>query len=212
MLPTFDNHDSRIRYVPLRLWRDSTALPSIPLPEGYSFRFYRPGDRDVWIGIEQSAKEFETFDDGVKAWETYYAGHLDELPGRMLFVVGPDGEDVGTATAFYDVPDGDRYGDGFVHWVAVRRDRQGRGLSKPLIARCMRRLAELGHTRFQVPTQTTTWVACKVYLDLGFRPTARSAKENELGWRIVARLTGHPTLSGFTPAGDDEVMNEYNNP
>ena len=54
----FTNHDDRIRYYPLLLERSLKELPSIPLPEGYRYVFYRPGDRDAWIDIEESAKEF----------------------------------------------------------------------------------------------------------------------------------------------------------
>lgn len=206
MLPTLDNHDPRIRYVPLRMERSKDDLPSHSLPEGFSFRFYREGDRDLWIEIEKSAREFDTFEEGVTAWQRYYGGREAELGERMLFLMDATDREIGTATAFYDVPDGDPSGDGWLHWVAIRREAQGQGLAKPLVARALQRLNELGYRRFIVPTQTTTWVACKVYLDLGFRPTQESARENGLGWRIVRRLTDHPALHAFPPASEEEVL------
>ena len=54
----FDNHDSRIKYYELMLERDLDYLPCFPLPDGYRFVFYRPGDCSSWIEIEKSAKEF----------------------------------------------------------------------------------------------------------------------------------------------------------
>ena len=63
----FTNHDDRIRYYPLLLERSLKALPSIPLPEGYRFVFYRPGDRDTWIDIERSAKELSSYEEGIDA-------------------------------------------------------------------------------------------------------------------------------------------------
>lgn len=51
----FDNHDARIKYYELLLEGDLDGVPQLPLPEGYRFVFFRPGDRDIWIDIERSA-------------------------------------------------------------------------------------------------------------------------------------------------------------
>ena len=206
MLPIFDNHDSRIRYFHLELERGLDALPEYPLPEGYHIETYRDGDRDEWIRIGMSAKEHASFEAGLDAWGRYYAGREAELPGRMLFLANDAGEKAGTATAWFDVKGEPLPGEGWLHWVSIRRESQGRGLSKPLICATLRRLAELGCDRARIPTQTTTWVAVKVYLDLGFRPTAGSAVEARDGWRILRRLTNHPALAAFDPAKDDEVL------
>lgn len=203
----FDNHDDRIRYVDLRLERSLDGLPRYELPEGYKFVFYRPGDRDRWIEIEQSAKEFTCRERGLVSWNEYYGGHEKELETRMVFVENAAGEKVATATAYRDISGEDKSGAGWLHWVAVRRDHQGRGLSKPLITHTLRVMAGHGCTHCKIPTQTTTWVACKVYLDLGFRPTPESAAKAELGWRIVKVLTDHPALAGFAPASLQEIMN-----
>lgn len=207
-LPRLDSLDERIRYCDLRLEQELAGLPEPPLPAGYRFVFYRPGDRESWIAVEQSAGEFDSREKGLAAWTRYYGGHEAELPDRMLFVENAAGEKVATATAFYDVIHGDRSGDGWLHWVAVRREYQGRGISKPLILRALGRLRELGYTRACIPTQTTTWLAVKIYLDLGFRPTAQSAVEHREGWRIIRTLTGHPALGQFPPATVDEILGE----
>lgn len=206
-LPEFDNHDDRIRYYELILRRSLDDLPSHPLPQGYHFQFYRPGDRDAWIAIERSARELVSHEQGLEVWQRYYAAHEAELPERMLFLVeDATGEKIATATAFYDVINGDPSGDGWLHWVAVRRDCQGRGLSKPLIARALAQLKILGYENAKIPTQTTTWLACRIYLDFGFRPTPENALESETGWRILKRLTDHPALSHLSPATDGEVL------
>ncbi|MBQ8971697.1 MAG: GNAT family N-acetyltransferase [Clostridia bacterium] len=206
MLPKLDNHDLRIRYVPLRMERALDTVPEISLPQGYAFRFYREGDREAWIDIEKSAKEFTTYAEGLESWARYYGAHEAELSNRMLFIEDYQHTPVATATAFYDVPNGDPAVDGCLHWVAVRREAQGRGLSKPLVARTLRQLKALGYAHTLVPTQTTTWLACKVYLDLGFRPTARSLAEDAQGWRILRRLTNHAALKDIEPATDEEVL------
>ena len=203
-----DNHDRRIRYFELMLERDLDDLPQYELPAGYHFEFYHPGDRDNWIAIEQSAKEILSYEKGIKVWDDYYGTHEQELPDRMVFVVNEGGEKIATATAYYDVMGNDNSGDGWLHWVAVKREYQGKGISKPLIAFTLNRLLELGYTHAKIPTQTYTWLACKIYLDFGFRPIPENAVESRDGWRIIKRLTNHPALDLFDIAADDEIWKE----
>ena len=207
-LPKMDNHDSRIKYYELMLRGDITGITEIPLPDGYHYEMYRDGDRDSWIEIEKSAKEFDTYEQGLDAWERFYANHTDELPGRMVFVMNEAGEKVATATAYYDIYGVDRSDDGWLHWVAVRRQDQGKGLSKPLISHVLQIMKALGQTCAKIPTQTTTWLAVKVYLDLGFQPIEKNYTRCRDGWRIVKRLTNHPALWELDPASDDEVLND----
>lgn len=186
----YDNHDERICYYELLLEGDITEVPQYALPDGYRFVPYAENDRDAWIAIEMSAKEFDSYEQGSEAWNRYYAANLAELPNRMFFIETNSGEKIATATAFYDIHGRDQSGDGWLHWVAVRREYQGRGLSKPLISYVLRAMQRLGHTRAKIPTQTTTWLACKVYLDFGFTPIAKNLQRNREGWRIIEALTG----------------------
>ena len=146
------------------------------------------------------------WEQGLAAWETYYAANEASLSSRMVFVENAAGEKVATATAYEDVTGRDQSGSGWLHWVAVRREYQGRGLSKPLISYVLGVMRALGHTHGKIPTQTTTWLACKVYLDLGFRPIPQNAVHSRDGWRIVRTLTDHPALAGFEPASLDEIL------
>lgn len=203
---TFDNHDSRIKYVSLMLEGPLDQIPRYELPAGYRFAQYRDGDRDRWIEIELSARELESREQGKKVWEQYYGGHEGELLDRMFFVETENGEKIATATAYYDPLGEDDPSVGYLHWVAVRREFQGRGLSKPLISRTLERLRELGYPSAKIHTQTTTWLACKIYLDFGFRPTAESAEQDREGWEIARALTEHPALAGFRAAGLEEIL------
>lgn len=204
---TFDNTDERIRYFHLELERDLPAHFDEPsLPEGYHFSFYQPGDRDAWIAIEISAKELKDYAQGLEVWDRYYGPHVAQMPWRMVFVENTQGEKVATATAFFDsfgVDDGIL---GWLHWVAVRREDQGRGISKPLIAHTLNRLIELGYRRAHISTQCTTWVACKVYLDFGFLPVPENAEQNKTGWDIVRTLTRHPALDAFDLLPESEIV------
>ncbi|MDE7279346.1 MAG: GNAT family N-acetyltransferase [Oscillospiraceae bacterium] len=204
---TFDNHDERIKYYELMLERKTLAdIPAFPLPDGYRFAFFRSDDRDAWIDIEKSAKEFKSYEAGLKSWNEYYGGKDDELAQRMIFIETENGEKVATATAFYDIYGRDKSGAGWLHWVSVRRDFQGKGLSKPLIAYTLEVMRSLGYSHAKIPTQTTSWVACKVYLDFGFTPIPQNAERNRDGWRIVKALTNHPALAEFDPAEPNEIL------
>lgn len=194
----YDNHDARLRYFELLLKRDNLDnIPEFRLPDGYRFVLYQSGDRDDWIEIERSAKEFDNAEEGLAAWERYYAGREKELFSRMVFIETREGQKVATATAFYDIHGRDRSGAGWLHWVAVRRDFQGKGLSKPLISHTLYRMRELGYTHAKIPTQTNTWLACKIYLDFGFVPVPENAVHSRDGWRMIRTLTKHAALKGF---------------
>lgn len=206
---TFDNHDERIKYYELMLERKTLSdIPEFPLPEGYRFAFYKSGDRDAWIDVEKSAKEFKSYEAGLKSWNEYFGGKDGELVRRMVFIETENGEKVATATAFYDIHGRDKSGAGWLHWVSVRREFQGKGLSKPLISRTLEVMRSLGYSHAKIPTQTTSWVACKVYLDFGFTPIPQNAERNRDGWRIVKALTNHPALAGFDPAEPDEILSD----
>lgn len=205
----FDNHDQRIRYVELEFIRDDLKeIPKFDLPKGYRFVFYRPGDRDAWIDIEKSAKEFSSYEQGLESWNRYYAEKENILSKRMVFIETEQGEKVATATAYYDIYDRDKTGAGWLHWVAVRREYQGRGLSKPLISFTLGLMPGFGYDHAMLSSQTTTWLACKIYLDFGFRPEPHSIAENLIGWRILKALTDHSALCDFESAQELEILAE----
>lgn len=55
----------------------------------------------------------------------------------------------------------------------------------------------LGYSHAKIPTQTNTWLACRVYLDLGFLPIKKNLEHSYEGWKIVKELTGHSALKGI---------------
>lgn len=56
-------------------------------------------------------------------------------------------------------------------------------------------------------TQTTTWLAAKLYLDAGFKPLNTDEKT---GWRILKTLTNHDKLSDFERINDEEIYDRRN--
>lgn len=202
----FDNNDKRIKHYELLLESSLDSISEYPLPNGYYFEFYQDGDRDTWIEIEQSAKEFSDYDEGLTAWNKYYSDRENELYNRMVFVVNELGEKVATATAFYDINGKDKSGAGWLHRVAVKREYQGRGLSKPLITYVLNVMKALGHSNAKIPTQTNTWLAVKIYLDLGFRPIPQNAVNSYKGRCIIKTLTNHEALSDFECVDSEDIV------
>lgn len=204
----FDNNDKRIKYYELLLERNLDNITEYKLPKGYHFEFYKDGDRDVWIEIEKSAKEFSNYEEGLNAWNRYYSGREKELYNRMVFVVNDAGEKVATATAFYDINGVDKNNFAWLHWVAVKREYQGRGLSKPLITYVLKIMKSLGYTQVKIPTQTNTWLAVKIYLDLGFTPIPENALNSYEGWCIIKALTNHRVLVDFKQINSNDIMSK----
>ena len=201
-LERFGNNDRRIPYYKLRLEQDLDDIKEIELPPEYHYENYTSGDRDIWIAIEKSAKEFAGWEEGEAAWDRYFAGHEKELENRMFFVSDSSGRKLATATAYYDIHTGDDGETGWLHWVAVHSDAQGQGLSKPLITHVLAHMKKLGYKKAVIPTQTYTWLACRLYLDLGFVPMKENAEKNKMGWRIIKTLTDHPALDDFETIAD----------
>ncbi|MBE6108641.1 MAG: GNAT family N-acetyltransferase [Erysipelotrichaceae bacterium] len=190
-----DNFDLRIPYYKLRLHRpDLINIPVYVLPEGYHYEFYQPGDRDAWIEIEKSSKECSTYEEAIVAWNKYFAPYESLLSSRMIFIVTDSGRKVATASAYFDVHGLDPFDSGRLHWVAVHRDFQGKGLSRPLLSKTMTMMSLLDVAHAYCNTSTRNWVACRLYLDFGFLP---ENVEEEIGWRIMKTLTNHPVLNQF---------------
>ena len=186
----YKTHDDLLCYIDLVFEGKLTDLPEVALPEGYRLVTFEPGDRDAWIDIERSAQEVLSREHGEACWERYYGAREQELPGRMWFVENAAGEKIATATALYDIHGAAKPGEGQLHWVAVKKEYQGRGLSKPLITYVLQVMKRLGYDSVKIHTQTNTWLACKVYYDLGFRPEPGSRVQNRFGWKMVEQLTG----------------------
>ncbi len=175
--------DKTVERIGLYMQADALEeMPVYPLPEGYGWRFYRPGDEHAWARIWHAAGQFSTVEDGLDAF--YRDFSTDEsLKERVLFLT--DG-DVLFATAAAWLYDDQK---GRLHWVAIDPAYQGKGIARPLVSLAMHRMRELGHTSAGLVTQTASWVAIKIYSEFGFQPVLREKKELE-GWRIVSEKTG----------------------
>lgn len=191
----YGTHDDSLCYIDLVFEGRLDDITRYELPQGYRFVSYQPGDKSAWIDIELSAKEVLSREHGEECWQRYYGNAESELTERMIFIEDESGEKVATATAFYDIHKPAEPGEGQLHWAAVKKEFQGKNLSKPLITYTLAIMKQLGYTRVKIHTQTNTWLACRIYYDLGFRPEADSLHRNKAGWKMVELLTGRNMLT-----------------
>ncbi len=186
--------NSKVPYFHLTMDLDDLErVPVLDLPAGFAIGFYAPGDEAAWARIEHQAGEFPDDEKALAHFAREFGGHRSEMSERCLFLHGPDGEPIGTSTAWYGELGGRAIGR--LHWVAIVPRYQGRGLAKPLVSAAMARMRRW-HSSSYLTTQTTSWIAVKVYLDFGFRPVFDKPDSRE-AWAVMAALLNHPALAGM---------------
>lgn len=186
--------DNKIKYYSLLMTYDDTSVvDNYLLPIGYHFAFF-DDNIDDWIRIHLESLEFTSYERGKKIFHDFYDYFIDELEKRCFFIVEDStNKKIGTATI--SLLEKSEFGyDAVIDWLAISRDYQGRGLSKPLISRAISLAFELGHNKILLHTQTTTWLAAKLYLDFGFSPLVL---EDDYGFRILKTITNHKKLEMF---------------
>lgn len=195
--------DNTINFYHLLLKISLNDLKEYPLPNNYHFEFYKDGDEKYWIEIEKSAQEFINDEEGIKAWEKYYLKNKNDLYNRLIFLVNDKNEKIGTATSYYNTITNNK-NEGYLHWVAIKREYQGMHLAKPLITYALKNLKKLGYEEAYISTQTTTFVAVKIYLDLN---ATFVEHENDIeGLKVLSKLINHPLLANI----DNKKCKVYN--
>lgn len=162
--------------------RNTAQAPRYEMPVGYHMRFYRKGDVATWVRIQAAAEKFSvpSADDFAKSMP----GDDGYLAARVMFLVDPAGDDVGTITAWDDSGlDGTPMGH--IHWVAIVPAAQGRGLGKPMMSAALEVMCRRGDTAAWLETHNVRIPALNLYLQLDFAPYPRNDVERE-AWRAVA--------------------------
>jgi GNAT superfamily N-acetyltransferase len=169
------------------VWMVNRNLPSAPrhaLPAGYHMRFYREGDAAAWVRVQQLAEQFLSPPPDEATFLKEYGSDHAYLAERIMFLVGPDGSDIGTITGWNDsVFENSEMGR--IHWVAIIPSAQGAGLAKPLLSAACDLLRGHGYRAAWLWTGTGRVPALNLYLQFGFVPYPRDELERE-AWRAVA--------------------------
>lgn len=164
--------------------RNLPAAPRVALPAGYRMRFYREGDAAAWARIQQAAERLMTPPPDEATFFKEYGSDHAYLAERILFLVGPDGRDIGTIGAWNDSLF-ERRELGRIHWVAIVPEAQGAGLAKPMLSAACDVLRDHGYNEAWLWTGTGRVPALNLYLQFGFVPYPRDEPERA-AWRAVA--------------------------
>ncbi len=185
--------DNTIEYHHLLLKIILRDIPMYDLPQGYSFAFYQKGDEKYWKEIEISFQDCFDEKEAQEAWNEYYKEHEEDLYQRLIFIVDDQNhEKVATATSYYNTWTKDKK-EAYLHWVAVKKNYQGKRLSKPLISFALHQLIHLGYKEAFISTQTTSWLAAKLYLDFSSFPY--DIEKEKRGFQVLKAIIGnHPAL------------------
>lgn len=186
----------------LMTYDDTSKYGSDALPIDFHYEFFTPGDEETWSLIHIRSGEFMSMEEGLNNFHEYYDSFYEELPNRLFFIVNDNGEKVGTATI--SKLQEKEYGyDAVVDWVAIKKSYQGYKLSKPMINKFIKLAHELGHNKILLHTQTHTWLAAKLYLDLGFERF--NIYDDIKGWQILKTITNHPKLDDISAIEEKDM-------
>jgi mycothiol synthase len=146
--------------------RTLDALPTIPLPEGFSVQ----GVRNLDDGRLRAQVTHGAFDpDGY--WDGYWARHAQFIGSavydgeRDLFVRSPDGRGASACTIWFDPVNA----VGLFEPVGTHPDFQGQGLGKAVLAEGLRRMKAAGMRRAVLGFDPTNAAALALYTSMGFR-------------------------------------------
>ena len=200
--------DNTINYYELLMCFDDTSkFNDYKLPEGYHYEFYNDCDENDWVDINLSSGLITSERKAHEYFHQFFNSFMDKLNERCIFIVDDNtNKKIGTVTI--SLLDKEEYGyRAAVDWFAIKKEYQGKNLSKPLINMFINLSNKLGHDKIILHTQTTTWLAAKLYLDIGFEPLNL---DDQVGWKILKRLTNHDKLVNINPATDDEMYDKRN--
>ncbi len=165
-------------------------IPDCPLPNGFTFRWYLPGDEPAWLRIQQAADVYNHFTQHTFAAE--FGPDLSVLAERQCYLLEPGGRAVGTVTAWHnDRMEGEGYAR--LHWMAVTPDCQGLGLGKALMSVICQQMRTLGYQRAYLSTGVARLPAIGLYLSFGFVPLIRN-EQDAARWAGVSDTLRLPRL------------------
>lgn len=149
-------------------WFAKNDVPEMKLPEGYSFSNFSEKNRNIdihdWNECIRTWAESDETDEQRFKQEIY--DFKDIVPERDVWFLDYNGEHIGTATSFI----WGENGVGDMHWVGIKKEFRGKGLSKYLSWKIQSTLKARGVEYVSLTTGENRPAAVKSYLTAGFLP------------------------------------------
>lgn len=165
-------------------------IPHRSLSDGFSLRPMEPGDGASWVEIWREVENPDAIPDDLFCRE--FGSDWQMVGKRCFLLVDSSGNPAGTISAWYDDAFHGSECWGRIHWIAVKREYQGKGLAAGMMSAAMETLRGLGHDRCYLVTHGFRIRAIKLYLSFGFKP---EITESSLPiWRSVASTLEMPSL------------------
>ena len=199
-----DNFEQTIEYHELLMTLDNFYhLKNYPLPNEYNFVFYSSeSDTEDWINIHISSGEFANRQEAEECFYQFHTPFIQELSKRCFFIIDKTGKKIASST----ISTCDEFGYNCkIDWFAISKDGQGKHLAKPLLYKTIQIAKNLGYNKILLHTQTTTWLAAKIYLDFGFNPFVL---KDIKGWQILKTIINHKKLADFQSLPVTEIYDQ----
>jgi ribosomal protein S18 acetylase RimI-like enzyme len=157
----------------------------------YQYSHYEKGDQIEWSRLQATTGSFASESEALEYFQNQFGLFTTDLEQRCLFLKTNQQQFIGSAIAWYgDGSFDERYGR--LHWVVIHPDFRGQGLGRQLIIFTLQQLRQR-YSKAYLTTQTTSFQAIKIYLDLGFRPSI-STSADETAWKFLKDFLKHPAL------------------
>ncbi len=136
-----------IKYYDLVMTLDNlNNINEYPLPKGFYFKFWN-NCKEIkdWIDIHISTGEFNQYKEATDTFKNFYGDFLPKLNRRLIFICDKTGNKVATATLSPHI-EGDY--KVVIDWFAIKKEFQGKKLSKPLLYKVVQIAKESGYAKY----------------------------------------------------------------
>ncbi|MCK9266708.1 GNAT family N-acetyltransferase [bacterium] len=133
-----------------------------PLPSGYTFRTYQPGDDKGYAEVMQSA-DFEN-------WNYVSSVLKTALPEGVFFIVHKKTNKIVATACAQNYPTDIHPQGGVLGWVAVNPEHRGKNFGYIISMKAVERLIQAGYKHIFLQTDDWRLPAIKIYLRMGFEP------------------------------------------
>lgn len=159
--------------------------PTFDLPNDYTMRPYQTGDIRHWLDFH-----ILLFDKGHITEDLFWRefGRDEKRLAQRQFYMVHDNTVMGSISAWFGSEERDTH-LGRIHWVVLREDYRGKGLSKPLLSYACHKLKQLDHKQAYLTTDTDLLPAINLYLQFGFQPEINSEHDKRAWDNVYTQLS-----------------------